>query len=74
MAMEDAVVLARCIGHYPEEHIASAFALYRSTRYDRTKRIKLESDKHEWMRHGSEADWVFGYEAAKAPLRDSSEI
>ena len=74
MAMEDAVVLARCIGHYPEEHIASAFALYQSTRYDRTKRIKLESDKHEWMRHGSEADWVFGYEAAKAPLRDSSEI
>jgi len=26
------------------------------------------------MRHGSEADWVFGYDAANAPLGVFSEI
>ncbi len=70
MALEDAVILFRCICHYPEEDVFSAFSLYQSIRYNRTKRVKLESDKHEWMRHGSDAEWVFGYDAVTTPLTD----
>lgn len=73
MAMEDAVVLVRCIEHCGGEDHVAAFALYQSLRFARTKRVKLESDKHEWMRHGGDADWVYGYDAVEAPLTAPAE-
>jgi 6-hydroxynicotinate 3-monooxygenase len=63
MAIEDAAVLVRCIEHCGHESIAAASSLYESLRFDRTTRVKVESDKHEWMRYGSDCDWLFGYDA-----------
>jgi 6-hydroxynicotinate 3-monooxygenase len=68
MAMEDAAVLARCIEHYGAEDLTSAFHLYEALRFERTTRVKLESDKNEFMRYGSDCDWLFGYDAFAIPL------
>ena len=42
--------------------------MYEALRFDRTTRVKLESDKHEWMRYGSDCDWLYGYNALTVPL------
>ncbi len=68
MAMEDAVVLARCLDHR-RDNPAAAFRLYEALRFERTTCVKLQSDKNEWMRYGSDCDWVFGYDAFAVPLR-----
>jgi 2-polyprenyl-6-methoxyphenol hydroxylase-like FAD-dependent oxidoreductase len=68
MAMEDAAVLVRCIEHFEGDDLESAFHLYKALRFERATRVKLESDKHEWMRYGSECDWLYGYNAFEVPL------
>jgi 6-hydroxynicotinate 3-monooxygenase len=69
MAMEDAIVLARCLDHCGPDQFSSAFSLYESVRFERTTRVKLQSDQHDaWMRHGSDLDWLFGYNALTVPL------
>ncbi|MGE0745112.1 MAG: FAD-dependent monooxygenase [Rhodospirillales bacterium] len=68
MAMEDAAMLARCIEHGRGDDPAKAFALYESLRFDRTTRVKVTSDGHEWMRHGSDGDWLYGYDVFAVPL------
>ena len=67
MAMEDAAVLGRCIEDCGEDFPA-AFRMYEALRFDRTTRVKLESDKHEWMRYGSDCDWLYGYNAFEVAL------
>jgi 6-hydroxynicotinate 3-monooxygenase len=68
MAMEDAAMIARCIDHYHGKDPDAAFALYESLRYERTTRVKLESDKHEWMRYPQDGDWLWGYDVFAVPL------
>lgn len=67
MAMEDAAMLVRCLEHCDGDFRAS-FRLYESQRFERTTRVKLESDKHEWMRYGSVCDWLYGYDVFSAPM------
>jgi 6-hydroxynicotinate 3-monooxygenase len=67
MALEDAAMLVRCLEHCGGE-FAAAFRLYEAQRFERTTRVKLESDKHEWMRHGSPCDWLFGYDVFSVPM------
>jgi 6-hydroxynicotinate 3-monooxygenase len=66
MAMEDATVLARCL--CAKKDPAEAFRLYEALRFERTTRVKLQSDKHEWMRYGSDCDWLYSYDAFAVPL------
>ena len=68
MAMEDAAMLVRCIQHLGEEDPVAAIDLYRSLRFDRTTRVKVVSDGHEWLRHGCDGDWLFGYDVFEVPL------
>lgn len=67
MAMEDAAMLARCIAHAGADP-RTAFALYESLRFERTTRVKLQSDKHEWQRYPQDGDWVYGYDVFGVPL------
>jgi 6-hydroxynicotinate 3-monooxygenase len=68
MAMEDAAMLVRCLEEEASGSLKSAFRLYEAQRFERTTRVKLESDKHEWMRYGSVCDWLYGYDAFSVPI------
>ncbi|MBI2317964.1 MAG: FAD-dependent monooxygenase [Betaproteobacteria bacterium] len=67
-AMEDAVVLSRCLEGVAPEGFAGAFSRYELARKERTSRIQLTSRLNEWMSKETEADWVYGYDAWTAPL------
>ena len=67
MAMEDAVVLARCIANADGDY-EGAFALYMANRIERTKRVQQVSNLNIWMRYPTDPTWCFGYDALTAPL------
>jgi salicylate hydroxylase len=65
-AVEDAVVLARCVQQAPD--IEGAFRRYEAARLARTARIQIGSRENTWLRAGGNADWVYGYDAWAVPL------
>ena len=65
MAIEDGVVLGRClVGDEPEAELRR----YEQARQDRTARIQIGSRGNQWMKGQESADWVYGYDAWGAPL------
>ncbi|MEC7489689.1 MAG: FAD-dependent monooxygenase [Pseudomonadota bacterium] len=68
MAAEDAVILVRCLEHYGYEDLTSAFALYETSRKARTSDVQVHSYNNQWMRHETNPDWVFGYDAINQEL------
>jgi len=66
-AMEDAVVLGRCIAATPDD-LPGAFRRYEAARRERTARIQGTSQQNTWMRQATDPDWVYGYDAWTAPL------
>ncbi len=66
-AIEDAVVLARAV-QASEGDVARALHSYAATRQERTAQIQIGSRGNQWMKTQGNADWVYGYDAWKAPL------
>ena len=65
MAIEDGVVLGRClVGADP----ALEMQRYAQARQDRTAQIQIGSRGNQWMKGQQSADWVYGYNAWTAPL------
>ncbi len=69
-AIEDAVVLARCVKE--ADDIAAAFARYEAARRGRAARIQLGSRRNDWLREGGNADWVYGYDSWAVPLSEAA--
>ncbi len=67
MAIEDGVMLARCLQEAGGE-AEQAFALYVRNRRDRTSRVQAESRQHEWMRYSMDHHWLYGYDVMSVPL------
>lgn len=63
MAIEDAVVLARALTGVRRDGRAQALQRYEEERKPRTARIQESSLANEWLKKGSNADWVYGYDA-----------
>jgi salicylate hydroxylase len=61
-AIEDAVVLARCLARDPARP-KTGMAAYETARRERTARIQLGSRANTWLKDGGDADWVYGYDA-----------
>jgi salicylate hydroxylase len=59
-AIEDSVVLARCMAASPAD-LPAAFARYQALRQERTARIQIGSRGNEWLKRGGDADWVYGH-------------
>ncbi|MBV9582173.1 MAG: FAD-dependent monooxygenase [Chloroflexi bacterium] len=60
-AIEDAVVLARCMA---EAEYAAAFERYEAHRKPRTSRIQAISSANTWLRQREpDTDWLYGYDA-----------
>ncbi len=68
MAMEDAVVLARCLEGAGPEAFSERLALYESMRRERTSSAQLTSHENKWMGSSTDADWVYSYDAWQVPL------
>jgi 6-hydroxynicotinate 3-monooxygenase len=71
-AMEDAVLLTRCLEAGPDD-IPAAFRRYETVRRERTAQIQGTSQKNTWMREATDPDWVYGYDAWTAPLDPAPE-
>ena len=74
-AMEDAVVLARCLTQAVDagagaEGLADALKGAERLRLDRTTRIQLGAKANKWMRTAADThtDWVYGYDAWATPI------
>jgi 6-hydroxynicotinate 3-monooxygenase len=67
MAIEDGVVLARCLSACEGDAIA-AFPMYETTRFARARRVQRESNVNVWMKHPTDPTWVFAYNPLTAPL------
>lgn len=66
-AIEDATVLARCLGECNSAE--AAFSHYAATRIPRVAEVQRISLANTWMRGPEEQlDWFFGYDACTAPL------
>jgi 6-hydroxynicotinate 3-monooxygenase len=72
MAIEDAAVLARCLGETGTSDYGSAFALYEATRRDRASRVQAVSNANTWLRGQEDPAWVFGYDVYRAPLKSEA--
>jgi 6-hydroxynicotinate 3-monooxygenase len=68
MAIEDAVVLARCIDFEEGLDPTAMFERYERLRFDRTSKIQLGSRGNTWMRDGMDIDWLYGYDPMTVPL------
>lgn len=69
MAMEDAVVLARCLEGSDTGDVQEGFTRYEGVRKERTSRVQLTSHLNQWMGGNTNADWVYGYDAWTVPLQ-----
>jgi hypothetical protein len=60
MAIEDAVVLGRCLsGVNTNTQIEKALATYATARQERTAKIQIGSRGNQWMKTQGNADWVY---------------
>jgi salicylate hydroxylase/6-hydroxynicotinate 3-monooxygenase len=67
-AMEDAIVLARCLERCGAAEPQAAFAQYEALRHERTAELQLTSHRNEFMRGRTDASWVYDYDATRVEL------
>ncbi len=68
-AIEDAAVLARCLGDVKGDDIEGAFKRYEAHRKPRTSLVQALSSANTWMKDGSyDTSWLYGYDAWAANL------
>jgi 6-hydroxynicotinate 3-monooxygenase len=67
-AMEDAVVLARCLDGRDLDGFADAFCKFERNRKARTSRIQLGARQNRWMRTAPDTAWLYDYDAWSVPL------
>jgi 6-hydroxynicotinate 3-monooxygenase len=72
MALEDAVVLARCLDDADCASPEAAFRAYEAARKPRTSVVQAGSRANTWMRGETDPDWLYGYDAWRVPLRDAA--
>jgi 2-polyprenyl-6-methoxyphenol hydroxylase-like FAD-dependent oxidoreductase len=72
MALEDAVVLARCLADEDFESIEAALHTYEAVRKPRASAVQKGSSANTWMRQETNPDWLYGYDAWRVPLRSES--
>jgi 2-polyprenyl-6-methoxyphenol hydroxylase-like FAD-dependent oxidoreductase len=62
-ALEDAVVLARCLEGAELRTVPQALGRYEASRKPRTSEIQGTARNNTWMRHTTDPSWVYGYDA-----------
>ena len=69
MAIEDGVVVARCLAQAQQlADVAPALQRYATARQGRTAEIQIGSRDNQWMKTQGNADGVYGYDAWAVPV------
>lgn len=68
MAIEDAVVLARCLEGVSTTDLAPALQRFERARLERTANVQRGSRANDWLKQAGNADWVYGYDAWNVTL------
>ena len=71
-AVEDAVVLARCLAEPSFASVEAALQAFQDSRLARTSQIQIGSRGNNWLKAGSNADWVYAYDAWGVPLGEAA--
>ena len=74
MALEDAVILARCLEGASDASIESALQTYEANRKPRTSAVQAGSSANTWMRNATDPNWLYGYDAWTVPLEPLSGV
>jgi 6-hydroxynicotinate 3-monooxygenase len=61
-AIEDAVVLARCLAGVSSNEVRKAIAVYAANRQERTARMLLTNRENTWLRFKTDTDWVYNFD------------
>lgn len=61
-AIEDAVILSRCLNGATSANVEQAFARYHATRFPRVTSIQQTSAENNWMKEKTSFDWVYGHD------------
>jgi len=69
-AIEDAVVLARCLARVSSNEIPNALTVYAANRKERTARLQLAVRENTWLRFKTDTDWVYDFDAWHTELAD----
>ena len=67
-ALEDSVVLSRCLVDGGLDDVSAAFRRFEAARKPRTTRVQATSHRNEFMREKTDPDWVYGYDAWNVEL------
>jgi 2-polyprenyl-6-methoxyphenol hydroxylase-like FAD-dependent oxidoreductase len=67
-ALEDSVILARCLAGVDASGIAKALQRYEANRKPRASEIQGTSRQNTWMRNATDPNWVYGYDPWSAAL------
>ncbi|MBO0873947.1 MAG: FAD-dependent monooxygenase, partial [Pseudonocardia sp.] len=62
-AMEDGVVLSRCLELFGPNRADTALATYEAARKPRTSKIQAESRTNRWLYRSQNPHWVYDYDA-----------
>ena len=62
-ALEDSVVLSRCLADGGTDDFPAAFRRFEAARKPRTTKVQATSHRNEFMREKTDPDWVYGYDA-----------
>jgi salicylate hydroxylase/6-hydroxynicotinate 3-monooxygenase len=62
-AIEDAVVLARCLAQVSWSKMPRALTVYAANRKERTARMQLTNRENTWLRFKTDTDWVYDFDA-----------
>lgn len=71
-AIEDAIVLARCLADPSFTSVEAALQAFQDSRLARTSQIQIGSRGNNWLKAGSNADWVYAYDAWGVPLGEAA--
>ncbi|MBN7760597.1 FAD-dependent monooxygenase [Nitratireductor aquibiodomus] len=72
MAIEDAVVLARALDGVTPASVPEALKRYETARIPRTAEVQRGSLANDWLKQGTNADWVYGYNAWATELAEAA--
>jgi salicylate hydroxylase/6-hydroxynicotinate 3-monooxygenase len=68
MALEDAVVLARCFDELADASVEHVLDAFEASRKPRASLVQAGSSANTWMRNATNPDWLYGYDPWTAPL------
>jgi salicylate hydroxylase/6-hydroxynicotinate 3-monooxygenase len=74
MALEDAMILARCLDGVDVDGLDAAFRRYELIRKPRASAVQQMSGSNTWMQYATDPDWVYGYDASTASLENAGDV